>query len=318
MPYRITKKFHIAAWTCAVACWCAGPAAAATVETDLSLGAGYRSGELNWNIAGTLAGTSPNVLSELKWHDLQIADINAEAELRVGQHIMLRSRGAYGEIVDGKNQDSDYEGNNRTLEFSRSSNKGGGRIAEGSLGLGYRFWWLDSSVGRYARVIPQIGYAWRGQYLNISDGRQVIPASEAGPIDNLDSSYDAEWRGPWLGLAVDMDAGNRTRLMLEFEYHLADYRAEANWNLRDDWAHPVSFIHETSGTGVVAAVEIIEELSKRWSLSARLESQNFVGDPGIDIINSITQSGAVQQLSTRLNKVEWKSVAANLAITLRF
>lgn len=315
MPHHI-KIRRIASLGTVVASLGAGPAWA--VETDWSLAAGHRNAELNWNIAGTLAGTAPNVLSELKWHDLQIAEINAAAEVRVGKHVLLRGRGGYGAVVEGKNQDSDYEGDNRTLEFSRSNNKGGGHLAETSASLGYRLWWYDSSAGHYARFIPQIGYAWRRHYLNINDGRQVIPVEAAGPIPGLDSSYDAEWKGPWLGLTLDMDASERTRLTLEVEYHFVNYYAEANWNLRDDWAHPVSFVHEANGTGVVAAIAITHELSKRWSLGGRLESQHFTTDPGIDIINSVTQSGTVQQLSTRLNEAEWQSLAVNVGVTLRF
>lgn len=292
---------------------------AADVERDLTLGLGYRNAELNWNIAGNLAGTSPNVLSELKWYDMQMVEVNAAAELRVGTHVLMRGRGAYDKVMDGRNQDSDFSGDNRTGEFSRSNNKGDGQAGEGSAGLGYVIPWYDSSVGRYARIIPQVGYAWRGQYFNVTDGRQTIPQSAAGPIANLNSSYHAEWQGPWLGLSIDMDASEDTRVRLDFEYHLADYHAEANWNLRDDWAHPVSFVHNTRATGVVAALELNHKLSKLWSFVARIESQRFVGEPGTDTINTINSgTGAIEQMSTRLNEVLWQSFVANVGVTLRF
>src|SRR3569623_985030 len=115
-----------------------------------------------------------------------------------------------------------------------------------------------------------------------------------------------------------MDAGEDTRLRLDFEYHFTDYHAEANWNLRDDWAHPVSFVHDTRATGVVAALELNRKLSERWSFVARVESQRFVGEPGTDIINSIdSYTGAIEQLSARLNAVMWQSLAANVGVTLR-
>ena len=294
-------------------------AGAVEVETELSLGLGYRTADLNWDIAGNLVGTGPNVLSELKWNDMQLGEATAAGELRIDKRLVLRGRGAYGWILSGNNQDSDYDGNNRTLEFSRSNSEAGGRVGEATFGLGYEFWWYDSSVGRYARVIPQFGYAWRRQYLDIHNGRQVIPASAASPIDDLDSSYDTEWQGPWLGLTLDMDASDRTRVSLEFEYHFADYHAEANWNLRTDWAHPVSFVHDTTATGVVAALAFRQELGRHWLLSARIESQHFKGEPGVDTINLINSTtGAIDQVATRLNTVEWQSLAANLALTLRF
>lgn len=112
-------------------------------------------------------------------------------------------------------------------------------------------------MGRYARFTPMFGYAWRGHYLTISDGRQTIPAGDAGPIAGLDTHYDAEWQGPWLGFTMLMDTTDRTRVTLDVEYHYADYRAEADWNLRTDLAHPLSFIHETRATGVVVGLRCV-------------------------------------------------------------
>lgn len=297
----------------------AGHASAADMERDFTLGLGYRNAELNWNIAGDLDGTSPNVLSELKWYEMQMVEVNAAAGMRIGRHWVMHGRGSYGAVVDGHNQDSDFAGDDRTLEFSRSNNRGGGQAGEASIGAGYQIWWYDSSVGRFARIIPQIGYAWRAQYFTITDGRQTLPASAAGPIDNLNTRYDAEWQGPWVGLSLDMDAGEATRLRFDLEYHYVDYRAEADWNLRDDWAHPVSFVHDTRATGVVAALTFDRKLGERLSFVARIESQRFVGEPGIDLINAVdSDTGAIEQLSTRLNTVLWQSIAAHFGITLRF
>ena len=296
-----------------------GLAAAAELESALSLGLGYNKPELNWDIAGSLAGTGPNVLSELKWQDMHVAELHAAGELSVDRRLFLRGRASYGEVIEGENRDSDYNGDNRSLEFSRSINRGEGQIAEAGLGLGYQFWWYDKTVGRYARIVPMLGYAWRGQYLGISEGRQVVPTSAAGPIDNLDSSYDASWQGPWMGLSLLMDTSDRTRVDLDLEYHFADYRAEANWNLRTDLAHPVSFLHETRATGFVAALSVRHDISADWALTTRFETQYFKGDPGLDTIFLIDETtGAVEPAVTRLNRVEWQTYSAVLAITRRF
>ena len=54
------------------------PAAATTGQ--LSLSAGYRVDALDWNIAADFFGTTPNILSELTWDDLQIFEVGAEAD----------------------------------------------------------------------------------------------------------------------------------------------------------------------------------------------------------------------------------------------
>lgn len=303
----------------AILAGCSAAVSAADVEADASFGLGYRDAELMWNIAGTLAGTQPNILSELRWKDLQIAEVHAAGEVDVDKRLLLRGRAAYGEVVEGDNQDSDYAGDNRTFEFSRSNNKGGGQVGEATLGVGYQFWWYDGTVGRYARFTPMFGYAWRGHYLTISDGRQTIPAGAAGPIAGLDSRYDAEWQGPWLGFTMLMDATDRTRVTLDVEYHYADYRAEADWNLRTDLAHPVSFLHETRATGVVVGLEVRHDLTPAWAITTRFESQNFEGEAGLDTVNLIDEdTGAVDPTVTRFNTAKWESLTATLMATWRF
>ncbi len=293
--------------------------AATEVEADASLGLGYRDAEFSWNIAGTLAGTDPNILSELNWKDMHIAELHAAGEVSIDNRLLLRGRASYGEVVKGENQDSDYAGDNRSFEFSRSNNKGGGQLGEATLGVGYQFLWYDSTVGRYARFTPMFGYAWRGHYLTISDGKQTIPASDAGPIANLDTTYDVEWQGPWLGASLLMDATERTRVTLDVEYHYADYHAEADWNLRDDLAHPVSFIHATRATGVVVGLEVRHDLTPAWAITTRFESQNFEGDAGLDTVNLIDEdTGALDPSATRFNTAKWQSLTANIMATWRF
>src|SRR3569832_1836377 len=140
MPHSIYKNARTVACGLApvlliVVALCGHAAHAVEVERDLTLGLGYRNAELNWNIAGALDGTSPNVLSELKWYEMQMVEVNAAAELRVGKHVLARGR------------------------------------------AGYQFWWYDSSVGRYARIVPQVGYAGRGRGGGGAGGRRARPRS---------------------------------------------------------------------------------------------------------------------------------------------
>mgnify|MGYP001605416444 CR=1 FL=1 len=284
---------------------------------DLSLGTDYRHAQLDWNIAGSLAGTTPNVLSELTWHDLEIAQVTAAAQVSVHDRLVLRGRLGYGAVVKGKNRDSDFDGDNRTLEFLRSDSKGGGEIADGGIGLGYQFRIYDQTAGHYAHVTPMVGYSRHLQYLKITDGMQTIPAT--GPIANLDSKYDADWAGPWLGLDLRLETGERTAVTIDVEYHWADYYAKANWNLRDDLTHPVSFRHDANGFGFIAAMALSHAVSKRWEVVARVESQYWETDPGIDTLYTVnTVTRVVQPTVTRLNEVKWPSLSAGVAATDRF
>jgi hypothetical protein len=292
------------------------PAAAWQPRLDLTLGADYRQAEMDWNIAGDIFGTHPNVQSQLRWDDLEIAQVNAALHAELDQ-VVVEAKGAYGGIVDGSNQDSDYLADNRQLEFSRSDNKGGGELTEGSLGVGYRLRLDGKAAGHYTFIIPMLGYSLLRQNLQIRDGVQTIPA--AGPFTGLDSRYDTEWRGPWLGAVLQMAAGPRTMLVLAMDYHWAEYEAKADWNLREDLAHPVSFRHAGTGSGIVAALTLIHDLTRHWSVMARLEAEHWRIDAGRDTLYAVDpDTGVKQTLVTRLNAVEWQSHAAGVAVRYRF
>jgi hypothetical protein len=284
---------------------------------DFSLGTDYRRAQLDWNIAGTLAGTTPNILSELTWSDLEIAQITGAAQITVVDRIVLQGRAVYGAVLNGKNQDSDYSGDNRTQEFLRSNSKGGGEIGEGSFAVGYHWRVFAAAVKRYVHITPLLGYSRDLQYLTVSDGRQTIPSS--GPIANLDSNYNAEWSGPWLGLNLRLEADARNSVIINAEYHRADYYAEANWNLREDLAHPVSFKHWTQGYGFIASMAFRRAVTEHWDIIARMEAQNWRGGAGVDILYTINNTTKVlQPTATRFNEVNWQSLSAGVAAIYHF
>ena len=291
--------------------------AQAALRYDYSLGTDYRSARLDWNIAGSLAGTTPNILSELTWSDLDIAQITGAAQITVADRVVLQGRAVYGAVLNGKTQDSDYNGDNRTQEYLRSNSKGGGEIGEGSIAVGYHWRPYMAAVKRYVHVTPMLGYSRSLQYLTVSDGRQTIPST--GPIANLDSNYNAEWSGPWLGLNLRLEVDARNSVIINAEYHRADYYAEANWNLRDDLAHPVSFKHSTQGVGLIVAMAFRHAVAEHWDLAARLESQNWQGSAGVDTLYTInTTTKVLQPTATRLNAVNWRSLSAGVAAIYHF
>lgn len=81
-------------------------------KAEIYFKTGYRRDELRWNKAGP--GGQPNILSELTWKDIEIATVNLGATLYTKENWLVNLDFLYGEIYDGKNQDSDYFGNNRT------------------------------------------------------------------------------------------------------------------------------------------------------------------------------------------------------------
>ena len=110
------------------------------IASKFELSAGYRVGDLDWNIAGDTAGENPNILSELTWSDLEIYQVKLRNVTIMHKILYFRGSLAYGWITGGENQDSDFNGDNRTLEYSRSNNSGDdGNVLDASLGIGYPF-----------------------------------------------------------------------------------------------------------------------------------------------------------------------------------
>lgn len=287
-----------------------GNLTAAELEIKFDLSNGYRVDDLNWNKTIDINGINLSGLSELTWSDLEIYQVNVGITALLSKAFYLRSSFGFGWILDGSNQDSDFfVWGNRALEFSRSNNRtDDGDVLDVHVGIGYPF---NFAAGRF-RLVPLVGYSHKEQNLKITDGFQTIPPT--GPFANLNSTYETEWKGPWIGMDLSFGASEKMTLFAGLEYHWADYYAVANWNLRPDRAHPKSFEHEADGTGIMISAGGEYVLSGPWSVGLNLSYQDWSTDAGIDRI--FFADGSVAE--DRLNEVNWDSLAIMLGMTYRF
>lgn len=285
---------------------------AGAAETELGVAVGYRAADMRWSIAGNANGCCPNVLSELSWDDLEVTELALDLRLLTPEGLILAAGGAYGTIRSGDNRDSDYLGDDRSLEFSRSENTtDGDAMWHGSLGLGWRLPWRGGEWS--GAFVPRLGYAVHGQDLRITEGYQTLPP--LGAFDGLDSSYRARWKGPWAGLDVDLVPSTAFTLVLGLQYHWPDYYAEANWNLREDFAHPKSFEHEADGRGEVYRVGLRlpgPASALQWRVDAARE--RWETDAGVDRVFFADGTSAV----TRLNEVVLNTWSISAGIDARF
>jgi hypothetical protein len=285
------------------------------VNVEIVMGYGYRHDELDWNIAGTTDGADPNILSELSWKDLIIHEVSLGLHVHTISGVYMRNYFAYGVIVDGENQDSDYTEDDRQMEFSRSNNKADkGHTRDFSVGIGYTIPFGSD----FFTLAPVIGYSYHQQELHMTEGYQTIPS--LGPFPDLDSKYDTTWKGPWVGADFNLELkkiSRHLRLMevcIEFEHHWAAYNASADWNLRTDFKHPKSFEHEADGQGDKFSFGLINRLGKKTTLSIFYEQQQWKTQSGIDRV--FLASG--QTVATCLNEVNWRSNVIRIEITILF
>jgi len=273
---------------------------------------GYRQDDLDWTIADSRG--SPDVLSELQWQDVESAMFETGIDITYDDHWHAEGKFGYGRIVDGRNQDSDYNLDNRQGEFSRSNNiADDGATIEVSGALGYHFDIAGKKSAPRLRLTPKIGYAFHTQEFNMTDGFQTIPA--LGHFAGLDSTYEATFFGPWGGLESLLSLTGRLSLQGSIEYHWADYEGTGNWNLRDDLAHPKSHAQEAEGEGIVASAGGRYRINPAWTISLSADYQKWkANNKGISTIYFSDGSAS----ATRFNGVNWDSYGFNLGIAYTY
>ena len=296
-----------------------GNAGAAFVDTmEFDLQAGLRQDQLDWNIPGQ----NINVLSELDWEDLEIWQVGLTGKMAFASksssmlHPYVRGSLDYGWIRDGTARDSDYNGNNRTMEIFRSlSATEDDNVFDGSVGFGFeRKIWIDRiTLGLLG------GYSYHEQNLRLSKGLQVISHGEllipSQPIPGLNTTYESKWYGPFAGIDFTLQPRPDVSFLFSLEYHWSDYEGEGNWNLRTDLAHPVSFRHEAdTADGVVATFRGNYFFSNGWGLDLTFVYRDFSANDGVD--QTFLANGAT--ITTKFNEANWQSSAITVGLAYQF
>lgn len=224
----------------------------------LNVSSGYRHDKLRYDIPGN----GVNILSELTWA-VPAAEIRLDGGWTHTSGFTVKGHLAYAQnISGGEVQDSDYLLNDRQGEFSRSyADPRESRMLDLSLGAGWRL-----PLGSSAVLTPSFGLARYESLYRMRNGRQVVSnygfEMPLGPIPGLNSKYSPVWNSVWQGLEAELKPNKQIALRAALKHHWFDYRAEADWNLRGDRAHPVSFTHQGYGRGWEA------ELGADWRLLA--------------------------------------------------
>lgn len=284
-----------------------------------SLGMSQRTGSLSWSIASDMSGKrAPNVLSELSYEGLEIRGFEVQSSVYFFGGLLddsfLDVRLHRGVITGGETRDSDYDGDNRTQEYSRSlSENTGDFVADYSVAYGLN---VVNKRGASASVLA--GYSLHQQYVRKQNAVRVAPDTElvlGDVIEGLNSTYQSQWQGPWLGTSVSL-RGKKHWLKLQGEIHSALYYAEADWNLRDSFKHPKSFEHNASGLGWVVDVSYAYTFDfspgNKTTLGLSYRAEDWGAEEGVDTL--YLASGEV--VSTRLNEVAWGGSAVSVQLKI--
>lgn len=278
---------------------------------------GFRLDDLSWNVSGS--GGSPNILSELIWNRVESRQLGFSAEVYDGKHTRVHGYLAYASVQSGINQDSDYDSDDRNDEFSRSDNRVGGALVDVEMFVSHSHLIKDPGLRGKLSIAPLFGYAHYEQQLTMTDGVQVTAnpprTPNAGPLNGLNSSYDTQWQSLFFGAAMAWQYTPQWRFGFTFQrYVMTKYDAVANWNLRTDFQHPVSFRHDATGDGYGLRADVRYQLNPRLYFFGKLSHNNFKAHTGTDqlfLANGTTST-------TNLNAVYWRASSAILGIGTRF
>jgi len=262
------------------------------VESTITYGVGERNTKVDWNIAGNLQGTSPNIISELTWKDIKSRQISLGG-IWTENGYFLQASGEYGKVYSGKNQDSDYHENDRQDEWSRSVNNAGkGYMLDVELNYGKSY-----TISPSLKLSTSMGYGEHRQHLNMYDGTQVIGSAN---LAGLNSLYESNWSGPQVGAGLSYKNQNDV-YSLNYTYQDIDLDGHTNWNLRSDLKHPVSMTQKGEGSGKKITASYEHAVSNFSSLSLMLSRYNYSAD-GIHTFHLLSSDP-----SQKLNMVNWKA-----------
>lgn len=288
----------------------------------------YRSDNLEWRIAP--ADEQPDILSELSWRDVKLAGLSWRGQWPLASRWSLETLLAGAGEIGGSVRDSDYALSDRQDEFSRSvAEVDHSHVADAALGLR-----LQLSESRLAMpgVALTGGVVWHEQALRISRARQEVsrgdlcPASLCGSFTppptgysfDASSHYRADWRGGYLGAQLEFWLQPALSLRLDYQYQRLKYHAEANWALRSDFAHPLSFSHDSWGHNHHGrlALNFFADGGSGWQLAV-FGSKALAGS-GNDDTRWADSGGVAQGSSLRLQGVGWRSSGISLGYSSAF
>lgn len=283
------------------------------INVDVS--AGFRRDTFRWSIAGF--ENTPNILSELQWKDLRIAQAEGMINYTSCSNYVVRVAGDFGAICHGQNIDADYAFNDKQGLFSLSRNKAGkGFVYDIDAAVGYR---VTSTFDRFWAT-PLIGYSYHGQHLHMYKGRQAIALDDDSieiiiPFANLHSTYNTRWFGPWIGLDFMARVESCAYVFGGFEWHLLSYRGFGHWNLRNDIG---DFVHKAHGTGYTATLGGTWEIWTNVGIGVSGEFRYFKTRHGREVTPIFIPDFPEIKARTRFNQAKWKAVIISADMTWRF
>ncbi|MGS2741716.1 hypothetical protein [Sinomicrobium sp. M5D2P17] len=263
----------------------------------------YRQEDLRWSIAGDVNGQNPNILSELIWKRLQGPQVGLMIQKNISRRFSVQADMSYMGVTTGRVTDTDYRRDDRQdISFDENLRSDRGY----SLSFDARLQYLVY-IHPKVSILPFLGFTNKYQHVFMLDNE--IPLIK-GSV--LKSTYTPHWYGGTAGGVFVFNAG-KARISLEVSGDLVKYSAKANWNLRSELAHPVSFKHSATGKGVNAQLFVAYPLCENIYITLNADISHAETGNGTD--KTFYESG--KKVYTRLNSVVNKSYGLGFGLKFK-
>lgn len=238
-------------------------------KLQFSIGSSLLSTNFDWSIAGNKQGSSPNILSELKFRKINSVGLYSDIKYKLTKRIQIETYYQNNKIFSGTGTDFDYADDNRTNATYQTI--------------------FNSSMGSYQ--IFRIGaffYLLHNNKIDLCSGIFYLQETQNFAISNtefnkLKSSYLAKWKGPMIRLTAKYALDHRFSIVPGLSYSYIKYKAQADWNLIDLFKHPLSFEQSSNGRIIQAELGLNYRLNPIWALIASGQVINGKAFRGIDI-----------------------------------
>lgn len=273
-----------------------------------SISGGVHAFAMQWSTAGTFSNGQEIVPFSTKWTDLIAYEIQPGVDLTLGSFI-FKSHFSKGKIRGGNGEatgSSDNGSNSYNDHASLSGIQGTTAAVDAEVNAVMRF------IHNQARLSFSVGWGRQEQNLILTEGVQDLPVNIH--LDGLNSSYNAAWKGPWVGLAAGWDDVSDIHFEFGAAFHSVSYEGKADWNLRSDLIHPDGIVQNGKGRGLSMFAKFRQPLGHYSEWFGSVEWEHFIVENGEDYIYYTDGT----QANTVLKNAEIQGYIVRVGVALRF
>jgi hypothetical protein len=282
--------------------------------TQITFGPRYTQSSLEWTIPDAYSNPCEVAgnwaISELRWEPSLVGAQLQALGFSKDKSLLIDIRGAMSWIVAGWASDRDWEAPNYGLEVSRTLSRVRGWEGESLVAFGYR--WSSRAVA----ISPLIGWQFRqialreyglfsvfqASYEDLewfvdpcTDVLSVVKGNFSALVASgwqvspkrLISTYGGVLSGVTAGLSLWAwpewewpSSQSPMSWKLEGWVGLAEWKAAADWCMRPEFAHPVSFHHHAHLLTAATAQQVRLRLTPHWNLDVEIAADWAWGPEG--------------------------------------